>query len=207
MKKTIKRITAILLILAITVSFAGCGEVAKAEKVVNNTFKALQKADFEEISKYIDLDELFPDNTISESDTESVESQELVDKLFGSLQYEIVSSEKIDKETVMFKVKVTTIDMKPVMAEFMKDLLAYSFANAFADPQPTEEETNKATMDMLLECLSAEDLEFVTNEIDIKVVKVDKDWKIDANEDMADVLVGGMISAIEELAESFQEIE
>ena len=116
-------------------------------------------------------------------------------------------SEKIDKETVMVKVKVTTIDMKPVMAEFMKDLLAYSFANAFADPQPTEEETNKATMDMLLECLSAEDLEFVTNEIDIKVVKVDKDWKIDANEDMADVLVGGMISAIEELAESFQEIE
>ena len=34
MKKTIKKITAVLLILAITVSFAGCGEISKAEKTV-----------------------------------------------------------------------------------------------------------------------------------------------------------------------------
>lgn len=207
MKKTIKRITAILLILAITVSFAGCGEVAKAEKVVNNTFKALQKADFEEAANYINLDDFFPNSTSSESVSESAESQALLEKIFGSLQYEIISSEKIDKETVMVKVKITTIDMKPVMTEFMKKLLEYSFANAFADPQPTEEETNKATMDMMLECLSAEDLEFVTNEIDIKVVKADKNWKIDFTEDMADVLVGGMISATEELAESLQNME
>ncbi len=205
MKKTIKKITAVLLILAITVSFAGCGEISKAEKTVNNTFKALQNADFEEASKYINLDDFFPNSTSSESVSESAESQALLEKLFSSLQYEFVSSEKIDKETVMVKVKVTTIDMKPVMTEFMKKLLEYSFANAFADPQPTEE-TNKATMDMMLECLSAEDLALITNEVNIKVVKADKNWKIDFTEDMADVLVGGMISATEELADSLKDL-
>ena len=106
----------------------------------------------------------------------------------------------------MVKVKVTTIDMKPVMAEFMKKLLQYSFTNAFATPQPTEEETNKATMDMMLECLSAEDLAMTTNEVDIKVIKVEKTWKIDANEEFADAILGGMITATEELADSLKDL-
>ena len=58
MRNNIKKIAALLLILTIAFSLAGCGEIQKAETTINQTFKALKELDFETASNYINVDEM-----------------------------------------------------------------------------------------------------------------------------------------------------
>jgi hypothetical protein len=70
-----------------------------------------------------------------------------------------------------------------------------------------KEETNKKMEEMFIECVSKEDLAMVTNEVDIKVIKVDKKWKIELAEELSNALLGGLAQAAEELGNSFNSAE
>ena len=202
MKKSVKSILALLLVAAMALSLTGCGEIKKAESTVNETFAALKSLDLEKASAYLNVDELL-DSVEEKNNDLTLEDRVLMEALFGKLEYEIVSSEKIDKNTVVVKTKITAVDMNSVLGEFIAKALQYAFANAFADPQPTEEETNKKMEEIFIECASKEDLATVTNEVDIKVVKADKGWKIETSEDFTDAVFGGLEKAADEISKVF----
>lgn len=197
--KKIKSITAIFLTLILMLSLAGCGEIKKAETAVNGMFAAFKNLDFEEAQKYVNVEEITkPDNETDEN------SKLIMETVFDKLNYEILSSEKIDENTVMVKTKITATDMKPVMGEFISKALEYAFSTAFSSPQPTEEETNKKMEEILVECASKPDLATVTNEVDIKVVKTEsKNWKIEADETFVNAVLGGLTEAAKEMGNSF----
>ena len=120
------------------------------------------------------------------------------------LDYEIVASNKVDNNNVVVKTKITATDMKPVMSEFLTKALQYAFSNAFANPQPTEEETNKKMEEILVECAAKPDLATVTNEVDIKVIKTEsKEWKIEADDAFINALLGGLADATKEMENNF----
>ena len=127
MKKIIRNIASLLLILTMVLSLTGCGEIKKAETTVNNTFTALKSLDFEKASAYINVDEIMKSED-EENDTLSLDDNMFMENLFGKLDYEIISSEKIDKNTVIVKTKITAVDMKPVLGEFFGKALQYAFA-------------------------------------------------------------------------------
>lgn len=206
MKKYSKIISLIIVMATMVTMLTGCGEIKKAETTINNTFTALKSLDFETASDYINVDEIMKSED-EENDTMSLDDNVFMENLFGKLEHEIISSEKIDKNTVMVKTKITAVDMKPVLGEFFGKALQYAFANAFANPQPSEEETNKKMEEMFIECVSKEDLAMVTNEVDIKVIKVDKKWKIESAEELSNALLGGLAKAAEELGNSFNSAE
>ena len=188
MRNNIKKIAALLLILTIAFSLAGCGEIQKAETTINQTFKALKELDFETASNYINVDEMM------ESDNSTdIDSDVFAQNLFGKLEYKIISSEKIDNNTVTVKTEITAVDMKPVLTEYFQKALQYAFANAFADPQPSEEETNKKMEEIFIECISKEDLVMVKTEVDIKVIKTDKKWKIESSDELSNAMLGGVV--------------
>ena len=197
--KRIKTITAIILTLILTLSLTGCGEIKKAETAVNGMFTAFKSLNFEEAQKYVNVDE------ITKAGEEANENSMLImETVFDNLSYEIISSEKVDNETVIVKTKVTATDMKPVLGEFLAKALEYAFSNAFANPQPTEEETNKKMEEILVECASKPDLATVTNEVDIKVIKTEsKDWKIEADDAVVNALLGGLADAAKEMENAF----
>ena len=201
MKKFSRIISLIVVIATIMTLLTGCGEAKKAEKTVEKTFKALQKLDIETASSYINVDEIME----SDEDSLSADDDILMENLFGKLEYEIVSSEKIDKNTVVVKTKITTIAMESVLGEYFLKIMEYSFANIFANPQPTDEEMDEKAKEILSECFAKEDLEKLTSEVEIKVVKVDKQWKIESSDALADALLGGLMQAAEDLANSFGE--
>ena len=197
--KKFKSITAIILTLILTLSLTGCGEIKKAETAVNGMFTAFKSLNFEEAQKYVNVDE------ITKAGEEANENSMLImETVFDNLSYEIISSEKVDNETVIVKTKVTATDMKPVLGEFLAKALEYAFSNAFANPQPTEEETNKKMEEILVECASKPDLATVTNEVDIKVIKTEsKDWKIEADDAVVNALLGGLADAAKEMENAF----
>lgn len=206
MKKYSKIISLIIVMATMVTMLTGCGEIKKAETTINNTFTALKSLDFETASDYINVDEIMKSED-EENDTLSLDENVFMENLFGKLEYEIVSSEKIDKNTVVVKTKITAVDMKPVLGEFFGKALQYAFASAFSNPQPSEEETNQKMEEMFIECVSKEDLAMVTNEVDIKVIKVDKKWKIESAEELSNALLGGLAKAAEELGNSFNSAE
>ena len=194
-----KKFLALLLTCCLMFALTGCGEIKKAETAVNGMFSTFKNLDFEEAQKYVNVEDI---TKIYEEENEN--AMLIMETVFDNLSYEIISSEKVDNNTVVVTTKITATNMKPVLGEFFGKAMEYAFANAISDPQPTEEETNKKMEEILVDCASVPDLETVTNEVDIKVIKNEnKEWKIEVDDTVADALLGGLIEATEELGNAF----
>lgn len=202
--KFTKKLICLLLVFTCIFSLTGCGEIKKAETSVNGLLTAFKNADIESAQKYINLDDL--KEADGEEDSITSDTEFLIQNMFKQLDYKIISSEKKDDSTVVVTTEITNTDMKPVMGEFFANALQYAFSNAFAEPQPTEEETNKKMEELLITSLTKEDLATVTNTVDITVVKAeDKSWKIKSDDAFLDALLGGLYKATKELEKSFNE--
>jgi len=202
--KFTKKLICLLLVFTCIFSLTGCGEIKKAETSVNGLLTAFKNADIESAQKYINLDDL--KEADGEEDSITSDTEFLIQNMFKQLDYKIISSEKKDDSTVVVTTEITNTDMKPVMGEFFANALQYAFSNAFAEPQPTEEETNKKMEELLITSLTKEDLATVTNTVDITVVKAeDKSWKIKSYDAFLDALLGGLYKATKELENSFNE--
>lgn len=202
MKRMGKMFAASFVVLSLLLSLTGCGEVQKAETSVQNMFAALKALDFEEAQKYIDLEEI---KTTDSEEVLSGNTELFMKTLFDRLDYEIVSSEKVDSNTVQVQTKITAVDMAPVLQNFLTAAMQYAFANAFADPQPTEEETAQKMEELFVESATQPDLATVVNEVSIQVVKEDNTWKIASDDALVDALLGGLAAAAEELENSLNE--
>lgn len=202
MKRMGKMFAASFVVLSLLLSLTGCGEVQKAETSVQNMFAALKALDFEEAQKYIDLEEM---KTADSEEVLSGNTELFMKTLFDRLDYEIVSSEKVDSNTVQVQTKITAVDMAPVLQNFLTAAMQYAFANAFADPQPTEEETAQKMEELFVESATQPDLATVVNEVSIQVVKEDNAWKIASDDALVDALLGGLAAAAEELENSLNE--
>jgi hypothetical protein len=168
----------------------------EAEEAVKKMFKALKSYDIEEAQMYVDVDEI-----ASEADTNE-NSTLFIKTAFESLDYKIVSSEKIDDDNVTVNTSITAIDMKPVMSEFFTKAMQYAFSIAFAETQPSEEEQNKKMEEILVECITKPDLANVTNEVSVKVSKINDEWKIEADDAFTNAVLGGLVDATNELNNS-----
>lgn len=203
MKKVLKLSVLMILVVSMTLSLVACGTgvTEKAEASVNGMFQAFKSLDFEKAQQFVNLNELTFDKDEVNLD---VEAKTFMKALFGKLDYAIVSSEKVDDNTVNVLVKITALDMKPVLADFMVAALQYAFANAFADPQPTEEETAQKMEELLVAAATKEGLATVTNEVTVRVVNKDNGWKIAPDDTFTNALFGGLKEASEALNESFE---
>lgn len=192
-----KKFLALVLALAMALSLTGCGsEVDKAEAAVKNFFEACEDGNIEEAQNYLIIEE----KTETEEDAELYDMAALVIK---KLEYSLVSSEQVDENTVTVTASVTAPDMKVAVGEFFQQALAFAFSNAFSENPLSDEEAQAEMMNMFVEAISKEDLGTVTNEATITVVKTEDGWKIDADEAFADAVTGGMLSALEEVSNSF----
>lgn len=206
MKKTFKITTTLILIMAMVLSLSGCGEINKAENTVNGMLSALKEADVEKVSKYMNLDDFKTDIEDENSITSNVEM--LIKNMFAQLDYKIISSEKIDKTTVVVTTEITNTDMKPVITEFFASALQYAFANAFANPQPSVEERSKKMEEMFIETINKPDRATVTNTADITVIKTeDKSWRIKSDDAFLNTLMGGLYEATKQIENSFNNAE
>lgn len=206
MRRYLKVLALILAVVMVTACLTACGSESPeklAEKAVSACFDALKAVDLETAAAYLKDS----DSIEVGADAEDSAMNEVITKtVFGKLDYKILSSTKVDDSTVTVKVEVSNIDMKPVFTEFFTQALQYAFANAFANPQPTEEETNQKMAEIFNSCISKEGLTMATKEVDIKVVKNGDNWIIDGDDILVNALLGGLLDVMEELENSFSNL-
>ncbi len=192
MKKLTSIIVSVILIMSLLLT--GCSDSASkkaAEKAVDNMFLAFMEFDFAEANKYIDIE-----NTLDlelDKDTLSKENQELMEAMFKNLSYEILSSKYIDINTVEVTVGITNTDMAPVLRDFASALTEYAYSTALFDTETTDY-TDKI-VDIFIECLSSEDTDTVTFEVNITVKKVDGSWQVQPTDTLKNALLGGFLDA------------
>ena len=194
MKKIIKTTVSLLLVVTMLLSFAGCSKTSGAERAVKNLFNAFKALDFEKAQKYIDTGALEIDGAgeLLEGGAET-----FMKKIFGKLEYKIVGAEEKDENTVTVKVSMTSVDMGPVLADFVAKALEYALSNVLSNP--SEEEKEKEMEKILDEILSASDLKKTTSEVQLTVVKGEDGWKVASGDTLTDALFGGLSEALDDL--------
>ena len=206
-----KKYLAVILALILCLSLAGCGSKrASAESVVENGIRAFQSADQKAIQQYwgdTDFTDVPTEETPSEDD---VYGQELLEKLASNLTNQVTgSSEDESTGSATITVEFTNIDMGVIVPEWIGDIFTQTFGYAFLpeDQQPSEEELSSMYMDSLNSAIDNHADDFVTNTVDITLSLVEDEWKINATDDVIDAMVGGMMTSLSSLGDSFGEIE
>ena len=171
------------------------------EDTVEKMLAALSEMDMVQAEMYI-----VSDNTITypeegDSDEPSViDENVLMETIFKNMDYKIISSRISDEYTAVVISEITVTDMKPVVNEFFANMIEYLFSIAFTDPQPSEEEQQNAIKELFTQSCMKEDLDTITNTVDIMLIKTsDDEWKIQPDEILREALFGGFLSALNDL--------
>ncbi len=197
MKKTTRIISALLAIFMLF-SLTGCvSNAKKAEKEVSKLMGSVRSFDLNTINSY------FNEKVDEDIDLDDPTAQLILKTIFSNINYNIISSEEVDEDTVNVKTEITAIDMKPILATFLKDALAYAFTNAFSSTT-SEEDTEKKMAELFTEAIENSEKVEKTVTVDIEVNKdAEGNWKVEAGEAFVDALLGGLVSALEDLGDSF----
>ena len=205
MKKLLKTVTAAVLALAIALSVAACGAkqdpVQEAQATVEGMFQAFQTLDLEALAQYTgDAGFLNDDLGLDELPGDGMA---FMQNLLGRMSYEILNAELADEDTVFVNTKVSAIDMKPVLGQFLAEAMEYAFAHMFDDPAPSEEQLAAEMMKILADQLTDPDLAMMTTEVLVEVNRTENGWTVNGTETLANAVLGGLEEAAEELSASF----
>ena len=203
MNKIVKRVGGLFTLIVVLVTLIGCNEVEKAEKSVNNMFEAFKNSDIETASNYVDFYEFQNYLTAANNSEGTIPTMQdsfsdlftnsFTNMLLSKLQYKIISSEKIDGKTVLVTTEITTLDMMPIISQFVQESVKNAFANAFSEEKISEEEQTKIAEEELAELMNNPESETLTSTVDIIVEKTEKSWIIKTDKDFANAVFGGLI--------------
>lgn len=199
MKSNFKSFLKIIMFVVFTVLLAGCSSVNPAEKVVNDTLTAFKNLDFQTMASNIDGED--------ETDVMDYEDEQLnviIKPLAEKLSYKIVSTEEQDKDTSIVKTEITYINIKPIMADVFAEIMQEAFKSAFSSSEPIDDEKMEQMMIEKYQALiSSDEIETLTDEIDITVKNIEGEWKIIPDDTLANVLTGGLVSWAQEIESAF----
>lgn len=195
MKKALKKLVAMLLVGMMALSMTGCGEAKQAEKAVTKMMDAFQVGDMEEAQKYVDISRI---EESTESEDES--SDRILEIIFQNMEYQILSSNRLDGNTVDVRMEITTVDMGKVMQNYFVKMLEYAFSNMDA----SEEEMDGKAEELLEDCIREVGDETVTNETTVTVLKGDDGWKVETSDEFINALLGGLPTATANMEANFE---
>ena len=210
MKTNFKKLTSLLLAVVLVFSFTGCSPVKKAEKAVDNSFTAIKNLDKDGFFGNVKVEEGYEEELEKlEFDTEEqTEGDKALYESFktitSKLEYKILSSEEVDENTIKVKVEATSVDMAPIWGDFFTKIFAYALENAFSAQTISDDEKEENFKKLFSESVTNSNLETVTKQVDITVVKVDNEWKVVVDENYLNAAFGGIYDVLTQMSEQMK---
>lgn len=191
MKIKLKNICSVLLIMACMFTLTSCKEVENAEKAVTDFMTAIQNCDYEtmaSIGNGMDVDKI---NTTDE------QGKQIFDNLFNKTTYEIKSAELQEDKSVLVTTDITTVDVGKAYSTAITNSFSQLLSNAFSDEELSDEESEQIIIDNLVNELNNSNTGTVTTTVNIKVLKVDKTWKVDCDDAFINAITGNLKSTLQ----------
>ena len=191
-----KKVLSVLLVLCLCFVLAACGG-EKPETAVANLLEAIKNGDNETIEKY-----LASEDFDSGADEVDLGEEEIAEYLFSKLTYEIKGS-NVSGDTASVDVELTTLDMPAVFGSYITEMLSLAMENAFKSEGEalSEEELDEKSKQALINLMTAEDAKTVTKTVGFQLEKNEKSWRVKNSKEVADAVMGGLISALESLGD------
>lgn len=191
MKIKLKNICSVLLIMACMFTLTSCKEVENAEKAVTDFMTAIQNCDYEtmaSIGNGMDTDKI---NTTDE------QGKQIFDNLFNKTTYEIKSAELQEDKSVLVTTDITTVDVGKAYSTAITNSFSQLLSNAFSGEELSDEESEQIIIDNLVNELNNSNTGTVTTTVNIKVLKVDKTWKVDCDDAFINAITGNLKSTLQ----------
>lgn len=191
MKIKLKNICSVLLIMACMFTLTSCKEVENAEKAITDFMTAIQNCDYETmalIGNGMDADKI---NTTDE------QSKQVFDNLFNKTTYEIKSAELQEDKSVLVTTDITTVDVGKAYSTTITNSFSQLLSNAFSGEELSDEESEQIIIDNLVNELNNSNTGTVTTTVNIKVLKVDKTWKVDCDDTFINAITGNLKSTLQ----------
>lgn len=201
MKTKIVALVMVLMLLLTACTTSTSSNAETAEQAVSNVLNAVKELDKETINKYLDYDKLI-NNDVDQSEQELADEQ--IKKMLTRLEYKIISSEE-NGDIATVKAEITNINMEKVIKDMFGNMFTLAMAEAFKDEsmQLTDEEMEQKTYELFDEAIEKYKDEKVTNSADIKLNKIDGQWKIGIDENMQNAIMGNLLKATNDINDSF----
>lgn len=191
-----KRIVAIIACVVMVLSMAGCGKENEAKDAVGNLLEALKEGDVGAAQDYL----------LKETDGEGgLEEDDMLKQVFTKLDYDIVSAEKAEDGEYYVSVSISAPDMKVAVSDFYEKVLEFAIENQFSDTPISDEEMEFEMGKIFTQSIEREDLGRVENTVSVRVCETDDGWRVESNEEFADAITGGMMTALSEMSQSMSE--
>ena len=204
-----KLILAFALSIIMLFAFAACdvkdsiaGEIIKsdeksAEQTLESFFTALVNKDKQAAAACLTTDLENENNDEAENKIDPA-AEAIKECFLESFEYEINECKKLDKQTVSAAVSINTVDMEEILPQYLQYAIELSSTAQF-DDQLTADSLQVALKSYMESLLTSENTGRREVDIDVRVIKRDGSWLIDADEEFFDAITGGMITAGNEL--------
>ena len=160
---------------------------ATPEKSVEGMLNSLKNGDFESVNKYINYEEIVNESEMLQNSEMDQETQSL---LFNKLSWKILNISK-EENTASVEVEITNKDFNQIITNYTQEALRIAFSG---ESFTQEEQNNK-----LKEQLKKEEIGTKTVTTKIQLVKQDREWKVQPDENLVNALLPGLQEAINSL--------
>lgn len=190
-----KKIISTLLMIVLMLSLTACGGGESAEKATINTIEAIKTVDKETLSKYMDYNELVNINDADneEDSQDNEDGTEYIGNIFKNMKYKITSS-KENGDTAVVSVEITNVDMSNVFTLYIQEAMSLALSQAFSEEGQTDEDMDAQMTQLLIDTIEENKATTVTNNVDINLTKVDKQWKVNVDENLQNALMGNLLT-------------
>lgn len=192
--KVLKKLTLILTLVLFTLTLVACGP--KPDETVKNFFEAAKKSDFNAMATYMKKEGNKGDFKFDDANQEKI-----VKAVFSKISYESVSS-TVNGNNATVKAKVTSLDLPRIYGKTVGDLMPTLLASAFSATEndaKNDAAVENQIMQAFLNAMNDPNAAKTTTEVDIKLVKGDKGWVIEPNDDLLNALTGNLNKAFKDI--------
>ena len=201
MKKILKLIA--LLIIPVLL-FSGCSGAKTPSKAVEEMFKNVKKLDFDKAKKHL----LNEDIGIDKDSLKKLGAEgEIIKTLLKNIEYKIVSVDSVDAQTSMVHVNVKSINIKQIMSDFVPIVLRHTVDSLSVLGDGKNNDPGKLITDDFNKLMKDKKYSNYERVVDIKVINVNGEWKIDLGESLMNLLYKDVNEMFDELEEELNRIQ
>ncbi|KEJ01479.1 hypothetical protein N494_11095 [Clostridium botulinum A2B7 92] len=195
MKSILKKLMPIIFIAILSISLTGCSQ--KPDETVKGFFGALKQQDIKKASTFINVNSFYKELKVDEFD--SKEQEKIVKAVLSKFDYSLGDVEK-NGNTATAKVSVTSIDLGKITIKTIDKVLPNLIDEAFSKGKIDEKKQQAVIIEHMLNSINDPNAPKIKTNINVKLVKGDKGWLIEPDEELANALSGNLYS----VAKKFQ---
>lgn len=155
-------------------------DFTKQEEIINQAFSALKTTNINEVNKYTNYNKII--SGLDESILNQEEVSEIEKNLFNTMEWSIEKIKEEDNNTVAI-IEVTNKDFKMIITEWLQKIV-----NRKTNGEDISNEAGLRVLENILE-----NNNYGTQTV-IKKIKINKDSKIEVNDDLINLLYSGIES-------------